>query len=319
MSARALLAAPAAATLLLGLLASGAALAAEPTGPDTAGCKAATQHVSSLEAQVSAFTAGPPGTLSLDALQKAVDGAVAADNATDPPLTADSAATTAAKEALAARTGQIASLKADLTAAQSDEKTACTAPVVDPPQGDDQTADDQDQAGDLNADDPAVTPADPTYETCAEAVDAGVIMPATEGRDPGYQADLDRDKDGVACEATEGPAPTDPADPVVLTPQEAKDAIAGFTCTGGPDAAFGRLQDQYTALVDGLPSDTSNQAFGEVNDAYNLKLSAVNFCFPKGTTPPPAVTAAAGNSGSGSFSQLDSVPSKAAETGGGPA
>ena len=111
----------------LALVGATAAYAADATGPDTAACSDATAAVASLQAQIDAWIAGPPGTPSLADLQKAVVDAIAADNAAG--ATVDSQATIDAKAALAARQKLIDDTTAKLNPAIVDRDLACAAPT----------------------------------------------------------------------------------------------------------------------------------------------------------------------------------------------
>lgn len=197
---RHLLAAPlCAGVLLLGV--AGVASAQDIPSPGSEECAAARQVVAGLEAQVEALRAGPPGTLSLDALRAAVRAAVDADNTAGAAV--DSEATVQAKAALIAREGQILAVEVELVAATDAAETACAAPTVPPPST---TPPPTPTVVPPPTPAPTETPAPSSsappevvyFTDCSDARAAGAAP--LGAADAGYRAGLDSDRDGVACE-----------------------------------------------------------------------------------------------------------------------
>lgn len=174
MRTRSLLAAPAVATLLLGIV-GGTALAQEETGPGTQACTDATQVA--IEAKAEAEGLGLELGVTIAEIRR---------------LEAHANAEAAAPK--------IAAVEAAL-AAESDRAAACAPPEETTEPSPTNEAPPADEDPDT----------DPPYETCAEAIEAGEIVPAVRGINDNYQPNLDSDGDGVACEANEGTGtpPTD--------------------------------------------------------------------------------------------------------------
>lgn len=167
---RSLLAAPAAAVLLLGIV-GGTAFAQEDTGPGTQACTDATN--AAIEATAAAESMNLQLGVSLEEIERLKLSA-------NVELAEQKIA--AINVALGAEADRAAACTPPETPDPTPEPTPTPSPSPEPP-----------------ADD-----VDPPYETCGEAIAAGAIMPAVLGVNDSYQADLDSDGDGVACEANEG-------------------------------------------------------------------------------------------------------------------
>lgn len=167
---RSLLAAPAAAVLLLGIV-GGTAFAQEDTGAGTQACTDATN--AAIEATAAAESMNLQLGVSLEEIERLK---------------------LSANVELAEQ--KIAAINVAL-GAEADRAAACA-----PPQTPDPTPEPTPTPS--SSPEPPADDVDPPYETCGEAIAAGAIMPAVLGVNDSYQADLDSDGDGVACEANEG-------------------------------------------------------------------------------------------------------------------